>query len=942
MRIGLLYKMSFLILIICGVHNGLFAQDNTIKGRIFSFLTGKPIANAIITNEDHKTLSDSLGNFQIELSPENDFIDCFLEGFIPASIQAPNNRSLGVNIYLLPDSATTAAYNATKDSLAALHSGPTDSFLTTIGIYKGKILDADNEGIIGAAIRFRGANDGTTSDENGLFTLYKGAHQDTLEVNMMGYESFVKVIKSDPKDSLIISLKETKNVLKTVVIAGRRKGKYSNKNNPAVTLIRNVIDQKDINKVQHIDSLKYESYDKISLYATNVPNVLKRNPLLKKFSFIFNNLDPDKVPDKELLPIYIQEQFANNFVDKSDHTIKKDITSDKKMLLNPKYIQNGMIETFLSRLYSKVDIYENNIFILTNTFLSPIAQGAPSFYKYYLVDTQYVDKDTVIYLDFSPRSPKDFAFQGRMGINISKNFAVTDVVMEIPKEINLNWARKLEIELTYQTFENKIVPKSSTTFIDFGLLKMDRGLFGERVFVFDKFEKTAEKATLNIVDIDEANPQLKKNDTFWQAHRPIELSKYESQAYKNIDSLNSMPAFNNLLKFASVLSTGYYPFKKLEIGSYNSLVGYNPVEGFRVRLGLRTNIKETKRYNIQTYLAYGFNDQQFKYFIGGTYSLNNKYIFSYPAHYLQGFIQRETVIPGTEMGFAIQENIFSSFKRGDNTRWVYNDYLTLNYFKEFPSRFSTKVGFNYLKQTLAGSLSEHLDPTIAQNNLKSFEINAGLRWAPKEEYFQQRFSRTALRNKYPIFSLDFTFGIPDVAGSQFNYQKVDLNIYKRFYFSQLGYANVTVAGIYLKGKVPSTLLIIPQTNQSYYYASSSFNLMNSLEFASDKQALLDVEYHMMGFLLNKVPLVKYLKLREVFTFKAIMGSVSDANNYKLYTPNADPLIYNEFNGTPYMEAGFGVENILKLVRIDFLKRLTYTDLPMAPKYGIRFSLAFDY
>ena len=117
---------------------------------------------------------------------------------------------------------------------------------------------------------------------------------------------------------------------------------------------------------------------------------------------------------------------------------------------------------------------------------------------------------------------------------------------------------------------------------------------------------------------------------------------------------------------------------------------------------------------------------------------------------------------------------------------------------------------------------------------------------------------------------------------QYNYQNLRFRIDKRFYLSQLGYADVTAEGGYLFGQVPFPLLTIHQANQTYTYDPDSYNLMNFLEFVSDHYASMKVDYCLNGFVLNKFPLLKKLKLREYISFKALYGGVRDENNPALH------------------------------------------------------------
>ena len=195
------------------------------------------------------------------------------------------------------------------------------------------------------------------------------------------------------------------------------------------------------------------------------------------------------------------------------------------------------------------------------------------------------------------------------------------------------------------------------------------------------------------------------------------------------------------------------------------------------------------------------------------------------------------------------------------------------------------------------------------------------------------------------------WGIKDFWDGMYDYQKYNLEVTKRVFLSQLGFINVLVGGTYYHGsELPFPLLDISTGNQTYWLQKKAYNLMNYMEFVSDKNVYAQFEYHMGGFVLNKIPLIKYLRFREVFSFKMLYGGLTQAND-----PNFNPNVYklplndNGINTTytfqnkiPYMEASVGLTNILRVIRVDLLWRLTYLQHPNVAPVGFRVSAHFDF
>jgi hypothetical protein len=273
------------------------------------------------------------------------------------------------------------------------------------------------------------------------------------------------------------------------------------------------------------------------------------------------------------------------------------------------------------------------------------------------------------------------------------------------------------------------------------------------------------------------------------------------------------------------------------------------------------------------------------------------------------------------------------------------------YVREFGKNLSYSLGFKNWKQTAAGSIVyEKVSNNQPVTDITTTELSAEIRWAPNEQFYQGKVYRVPIFNKYPIFKLRYTAGIKGLVNGEYNFHSLNLNIFKRFYFSQLGYADVVAEGGYIFGQLPYPLLNIHRANQTYAYQLNSYNLMNFLEFVSDHYASVNMDYYFNGFIFNKIPLLKKLKLREVVSGKILYGGIRDENNPEknedVFKFPTDPTTHEQttfsLNQKPYIEVSAGVANIFKLVRIDVVKRLTYADNPNVSQWGIRSRLKFDF
>lgn len=825
-------------------------------------------------------------------------------------------------------------------------------------VVKGIVVDSiTKRPVQGVSVYFLKGR-GVVTDSLGRYMLITNTSINKVVVSSVGFRQVQFTVNRYKMQELNIELGPDPALLTNVTVNTNKRAKYRNKDNPAVELIRNVIENRENNRIASYDYVEYEQYEKIQAALSNANDKVTNTRLLKKYNFLFENRDSTKLNGKVLMPIYLEERLSKQYMRKNPSTTKAMILGEKKVNFGS-YIDNEGLSSLLNRLYENIDIYENNIPIFAYQFLSPIANTAPTFYMYYIRDTITDEYGTkLVKLYFTPRNTNDLLFRGNMFITLDGNYAVQKINMFISKNANINWIKELHADLEFERGEDKRYHLvKSDLMADMGLSKNSTsgGFFGERTvsykgFAFNKPRPDSLFQGPAVVRNEEVIAKMP--DSFWQAKRHNPLSGPESKVYSNIDSLEKMPSFRRTMALLTLLFAGYGNLGPVEIGPVNTFYSFNPVEGFRLRFGGRSTPAMSKRLYFETYGAYGFNDKQWKGFISATYSLNNKSIYTFPMNYIRISAQSDTKIPGQDLEFVQEDNFLLSFKRGNNERWLYNNIYQAEFVKEFKSRFSYSIGFKNWHQQPAGILTYTKTTNGAPENVQNVittELNAQVRWAPNEKFYQGKIYRIPIFTKYPIFTLSAAAGVKGLLGGQYNYQKVDLRIEKRNYMGRLGYADATFEAGYTFGQVPFPLLTVHRANQTFAYQLNSYNMMNFLEFVSDRYASFTWVHHFMGIVFNRIPLLKKLKFREVASFKVLFGGVRSENNPLL---NSSLFAYPTLNGVtstfaldptkPYMEASVGVENIFNILRVDFVKRLSYLDNPGISPYGIRTRFRFDF
>ncbi len=821
-------------------------------------------------------------------------------------------------------------------------------------IVKGFVKDAITmKPLQFVSIYFEGGK-GVNTGEDGSYSIITYRDKlSSISFSFTGYKVLTRKIVAGKEQIINVEL-ELKDALKGVVVKTKKRGKYRNRDNPAVELIDLVIDNKKNNRITSYDFVNYQQYEKLSLSLTNKPEKLIKNRLFRNYKFILENIDSTTIEGKSLLPIYLEEKL-------SDRYLKKDPEKDKTILLGQKkvnygdFLDDNGISQYLSRLYSDINIYDNNVTILTTQFLSPIADMGPTFYRYYIRDTVEVDGIKLVKLYFTPKNPNDLLFRGTMFITLDGKYGVQKISMTISKNANLNWTRELRINQDFEKADDgRYHVIKSSMLAEFALTKnASGGVMGERTVSFKNFQinQPAPDSIYNGKDLVVKTYATAPPDSFWITSRHSPLTTVETKAYYNIDSLKNMRSFKRFGEIVTLLFSGYKSFGKWELGNMNTFYSFNPVEGFKLRVGGRTTPKFSNFLYFDNYFAYGFKDKKLKYLAAATYSFNHKSIYSFPLNYLRVSYQYDTKIPGQELLFTNEDNLLLSFKRGNNNKWLYNNFLKAEYVREFGKNIRYTFGFKNWKQTPAGDITyQKTDDNTFIQDVTTSEFSGELRWAPNEQFYQGKNYRIPIINKYPVFKVRFIAGIKGLLKGEYNYQNVNLSMEKRFYLSQLGYADVLVEGGYIFGKLPFPLLTIHRANQTYAYQIYSYNLMNFMEFVSDKFAATNLDFYFNGFFFNKIPLIKKLKLREVASFKILYGGVRDENDpaktQDLFNFPKDGTIGKQttfaLNRQPYIEMSVGIANIFRLLRVDIVKRVTYLDNPDIAKWGIRTKIRFDF
>ena len=835
------------------------------------------------------------------------------------------------------------------------------SFTSASGIVKDSIT---GEPLPFVSVYFDGSTIGAMTDDNGTFTLQNNQGYTKLAAASLGYDTkFIDLKPGKKNDNLEVLLKPTAFEISEVVVKPKRE-KYTRKDNPAVELIKKVIAHKNDNQIEAKPEYQTEVYEKLSLSLDNFNPNLDKNKFLKKFKFIKNYLDTSEFNGKPILTVSVRENLSDFYYRKSPKAEKTIVRAKRMQGIDKTLDDGGGITSNLEEIFKSINIFDNNIPILLNRFVSPLSSTlATTYYHYYIMDTLDVGGDKCVDLAFVPANSESYGFTGRLYITLDGNYAVKKVLLNTPANINLNWVDKLRIEQEFKQMPDSTwVLDQENTFVNFYVVKGTQQLYAHQLRNYDNYNFNVQNAdsvfgllgALHVLPEATAQP-----DTFWTHNRPIPLKEKEDALKDLLGQLRKVPAFNAIIKTAEILITGYIPtandkkVTKFDFGPMNTTFSANHLEGFRMRVGGMTTANLNPYWFASGYLAYGTNDRKIKYNLKLTHSFTKKEYHEgeNPVNNLSFIQEYDVYTPGQDFLFTSKDNIFVAWKVGEPvTKMQYIRKSVLQYEKEWLNGLTWKSWIMNQNNEAAGTL-QYIKRDESGNlyHIKDFttsEIGTQLRFAPGERAYNGRSGKESVFNlskDAPVFKLSHQLGIKGVLGGDYNYNHTEISAEKRIWLSSFGHIDAQVKAGKVWDKVPFPLLILPNTNQSITIQPEAFHMMNALEFVTDQYVSFNATYYLKGWILNRIPGIKWLRLREVLSFNMIYGGLTDKNN-----PTLTPGLFllpdgtQPLGSTPYMECSVGLENIFKILRIDYYRRLTYLDHPDIKKGGIRIALRFTF
>lgn len=823
------------------------------------------------------------------------------------------------------------------------------------GVIRGIVRDSiSNEGLPFASIRIDDNKTTSLTDARGLFEINIPDNSNHINVYCQGYAPKSIPLRNTVLNLYDIMLSPASENLDELIVQHK---KYSKKNNPAVDFVKRVKIHAAKSDPKNKDYYSFDRYGRVSLGIADFDTTME-NGIMRRLPFLIEHIDTSEIDGKPVLNLSVKEKAVSYYfrhTPKSEKTIIKGVKSNGV----DEFIGQENVQVLLDDILREINLYDNDIRLFRNSFVSPLSPIAPDFYRFYLVDSSAVLQENGpkhIVLAFYPRNKSSFGFKGHLYVDATDNdMFVRHIDMQVSEDINLNYIKTLKITQDFEKNDDGIrLKKKDNLFAIMQLMPNTPEMYISRKLSMSNYNFLRPEYADSIFSL--AGPDItmsdsdKRDSIFWQEKRKITLQNGERHIDSLMNHLRAKPVFYWSEKILRILAQGYIQTginSKFDYGPINTTASYNSLEGLRLRAGGTTTANLNQHLFARGYIAYGFRDKKWKYEIEGEYSFNKKKYHpnEFPIHSIKIKHSYDIDRLGAHYLYTNSDNFVLSLSRISDPRFTYQRLTSALYTLELNNHFSFKIGFEIARE-------EESPYVLFENSYgRHFEhynervITLNMRFAPGETFYQSRSQRIPVNREAPVIELSHRWAPKGFAGSTFGVNRTELALNKDFNLSILGHLETRISGGHVWCETPFPELFIPNANLSYTIQPQSFALMNPMEFINSSYCSLHLNWHLRGAIFNLVPGLKKLRFREIVGFSCLYGKLAEKcnpqnNKSLLKFPNNTDIRQMD---RPYMEISAGIDNILTILRLEYYWRLTYRSVPYSiDKSGLRVALHFTF
>ncbi|MDT8415558.1 MAG: DUF5686 family protein [Flavobacteriaceae bacterium] len=806
----------------------------------------------------------------------------------------------------------------------------------------GYVKDEDGNPVPFANVYFKGSTIGTITNEEGRFYLESEVTQATLIIALLGYANQEFEVGKKVMYNMEVVLQQGEQLNEVTVYTG----KTSKRNNPAIDILKKIWERKRRNGLSMVDQYSYDKYEKVEFDLNTIDSNVINSNFFKGLEFMFEALDTNQITGKTYLPFFINEISYKVYGDNEMGRERVDLLGNK----NSGFEQNQNLIEFVKDLYPEFNIYDNYLKFFDKSFNSPLSRTGVQNYNYVLNDSTFIDNKWSYNIIFYPRRPNELTFKGDFWVN-DTTFAIQKIRMAAAKGINVNWVKEIYIEQEFEVVNDSVfLLKRDHLMADFSLRKKEesRGIYGKRTTLYGnyKFDEPKPASFYNQKQDLFDTTIYTRDDAFWEEKRLEALNKDEKGIYTLLDTLVNVPKFKRIYNITSILATGYIDVDKynIDLGPIQSFIGQNDLEGLRLRLGGRTYRGQNDLWRLQGYTAYGFKDSKFKYGADFKWMVGKKDRIIVDLGHSRDLEQNS--ISFTRSNDALARSLATSavFATGDNTKLFNINRTNLAIEGEFmkDAIFRTSLTYKTLK---SGSVKDFQVDYFTDNTftataseITQTEVDFSIDYTPKRRLAGHGVERWEVNQDFARYYVSFTKGFPGMLESDFNYEKLQFLYKQPILLGGFGRFQATLEAGKIWGTLPVGLLAPVPANQTFFNIFNTFGNLDYYEFTTDEYISLHMEHNFNGRLFSRVPWLRKYNLREILFVRGVYGDL-DEDNIRFNVTDFPLVAPNE---QIYYEYGFGIGNILKLMRIDFSFRGNYLDMPDARPFTIKWEIGLHF
>lgn len=807
--------------------------------------------------------------------------------------------------------------------------------------FSGHVIDADSkESLSFVSVWVKGTNNAVYTQLDGSFSLSGIKSTDTVQISALGYKDYEIVGRTILKTDMEIVLIPDAIKMDVVTVSPGK--------NPAIPIVKKAIRNRHENRPDGVKNIELIEYNKLNFSLSGIDSSVFNVGFIRKHADIL--VKTNDYDDTWNIPLYFSEYMTYQKLRENRAPEVQEIVKNQH---GSSFIESDIVTKYIESLNEDMTFY-GNLRFLQKDFISPIATQALVYYRYYLDDSLTDNGKTYYRLRFKPKNSQDLAFFGYMIIE-KESGTLTEIDATLQPTSILNFVRKMRLFEKLQLTSNdewfRRQQKMTVEFVP--------DLVKDTSYRTINTPITAIKSTTYIIDSTQINDFLvnrvvpgkfnlrrsqsvTRDTTFLNQYRPDTLSSLDLITQKAIETSNDIGAVKAVNKLLNMFMYGYLPFGYIDIGPYLYFVQSNKIEGIRLNLCFRTSEKFHDKMLFGGYLGYGCRNHKFKYGLQYSLRMPSKYYGALHLKYDQNIYRigdfrqpldfvRENVLVQSD------DNLLSAVTAQNENEAVY-------FVKRGVVAYEQQISPNLILKP-AYTHAIHYNPpyvpftdnnndTISQ--IRTQDISFDIRLSYKEAISNNHFRRLYIDSRYPVCHLNISQNHYSFNNVSDWYTQLRLVVRHEILIGVGRMKYVVEAGMLTK-PVPFPLLEVHRGNETGSSGEYYFNHMNYMEFASDAFVNLYAEYGMNGFFFNKIWLLRKLQLRELLTFKACYGRMLNDNNSILTLPQ------NTFElNMPYMEAGIGVTNLLKFIRLEYIWRLNYLDHSDISKKGLYIRFNFEF